>query len=168
MNETPIIIQINSVKALERLLGDGDNEFTMAVRNSVAQAFANRHFNALSKMPEIEAAVRESKELAKGARQEILNKSKRLLEEELGIFIKQANYPYSEVLTLNPSTIEKLKAITRSEVSDIILNTVKEYLNELNIPLMVTKQVDYQIETGVQKKIKEGVETALNKIKNNL
>ena len=47
MENQKIVLQINSLKALERLIG-GDSELEIGVRNSIVQEFSKKHFIILS------------------------------------------------------------------------------------------------------------------------
>lgn len=167
--QTPLILQINSLAALERLLGNGENtEFELAVRNSVAQAFANRHFNAFSKLPEIQRAENEGKALAESARKDLILKVQTALELEIGKFQKEQGYPYKEYLVLKPETAEKIKALARQEVSEIISKTVKEKIASMDIPALIESQIKYQLDTGIQKIITDKVSEKLISIKNSI
>jgi hypothetical protein len=58
MSAQPVKIQINSLEALERLIG-GDSELEIEVRQSVASAFAARYLKPLAESPVFLNAIRD-------------------------------------------------------------------------------------------------------------
>ncbi len=51
-----LTIQINSLEALERLIG-GDSQVEIDVRNNIVQAFAEKHLKALAGSSQINVAI---------------------------------------------------------------------------------------------------------------
>ena len=100
-----IKIQINSLEALERLIG-GDSELELELRNSVVQDFASKHLKSLA----VTFSNRSlSQEFATEVRKQIA---------DIGTFDK-----WNSTCQLNP----KVKA----EIENTVKQTVKELINEL-------------------------------------
>ena len=154
-------IQINSLEALERLIG-GDSELEIEVRNNVVQDFANKHLKGL--------AVVYNENHFKNLTNTVYKEMKDKFQEEFGLKITTEKSPsyYSspkQVLVLKDETKAQIKAlieretlgevaiITNKIVSNLlpsIMKTVEEQVN-----LVVDRMTKDEVKKQVEKKIKQ-------------
>jgi hypothetical protein len=127
-----IKIQINSLEALERLIG-GDSQLEMDIRNSVVQEFTKRHLKSLT--------LTET-----GDKIGVL--VKRAVEAEIEKFIKRERYD-SKVAVKD----EGLKAAIVKEVHDTISQYVSKAIEsqKANINDMVKDRVEDEVGTIVKR-----------------
>lgn len=95
-------IQINSIEALERLIG-GDSAFEIEVRNSVVQDFSKKHLKAV-------AQVIETDEI------------RRLIRDELRTGYSQR---------LKAEDRDKVKSVLHPIIAEIVRDIVREQRDEL-------------------------------------
>lgn len=108
-----ITIQINSVAALERLLGD-DAELAIELRRSVAAEFARRHLETL-----VTDAIRSEREQSEA-------KVKKLIEEELFRLKKTNAWPKEWELT------PKVQDVLKQRVTELVADAVSAMGTSLN------------------------------------
>lgn len=141
-------IQINSLEALERLIG-GDTEVEIDIRNSIVQKFANRHLkgvvNGLVERGLIKAAETEIKkevfETLNWNNVRLTDKYKSVLESEISIMIgKKIEALISSKLELNAleeqidikinrRLISILDTLTKGAIEEKAKQLIKEKLS---------------------------------------
>lgn len=104
-------IQINSLEALERLIG-GDSSIELDIRNSIVQEFTRKHLKALAN----EEVV---KNTGKAISEEIMNE----------FFTKSGTNSWNTYYVLNEKGKDVLKSTVEREFSNMIRDIVKENLN---------------------------------------
>lgn len=93
-------IQINSLAALERLIG-GEEETEIEIRRSIIKEFANKHLKELAETTEMKAAI---KDITKAA------------EQHIGTWVKTGNWSWDATFVFD-TKIER-------QLSDMIENTL--------------------------------------------
>lgn len=147
-----IKIQINSVEALERLIG-GDTETEIEIRNSVVQEFAKRHLKAVTQ-EQMTVALKNT-----------------IIQEIRNRFLKNTDSGWRSDFTLNDDTAkliqDEVKGIINAELSDTIRQTINSYNLDDRIMRLINmheerfqdtcikKFSDAEIEKLVNKRIKE-------------
>lgn len=147
-----IKIQINSVDALERLIG-GDTETEIEIRNSVVQEFAKRHLKAVAQ-EQMTVALKNT-----------------LIQEIRDKFLKETGRGWKTDFVLNNEVSkliqEEVKGIINTELSDVIRKTINSYNLDDRIMRLINmheerfqdtcikKFSDAEIEKLVNKRIKE-------------
>ena len=138
--ESGVTLQINSLAALERLLG-GDNELTVSIRKSVAAAFVRNYITDLirSEFTQKDAELK-----------------KAIADEVAKVCLQKAKYSVNWVPTyeLTPAIKEKIQSevttlvsnVIRDEVvrqSDALMTLMKDELEKLRgrIPALVAERV---------------------------
>lgn len=118
-------IQINSLAALERLIG-GDSELEIEVRNSVVQNFTKKYLKDV-------------------ANSEIVKVEANLVKREVydSVFKKRA-YGYHEVMT------QEMQELIRATAKDVIENGVREIVHNAVTKEELTKQVDECVNDAVR------------------
>lgn len=136
-----IKIQINSLDALERLIG-GDNELEIEIRSSIVDAFTKKHLVKLA-----------NSEIVKESERAITATLKDMLYDEIG-----QGYQIRKTF-LKPEIVEKIK----SNVI-VIANTQLKLLVDESLGLASAKEnIDNAINVAVDKIINELSDENLNK-----
>lgn len=108
-----IKIQINSLDALERLIG-GDNELEIDIRQSVVESFTKKHLKAIAKTDIISAASQAVSKEIRSEFFEIVNPGK-----------------YNESHMFSPTILKQLKeelhTAARSELYDLVKDVLATY-----------------------------------------
>lgn len=112
-------IQINSLEALERLIGE-DKELEIVVKESIINEFAKNHLKAVI-----------NNEFLKDLKCEIMKDLKKT--DYLGILkSEKKDYFGNKVLYLSDKTAKLVKSCVLNEVDQIIRETTDEVREELN------------------------------------
>jgi hypothetical protein len=147
-------IQINSLEALERLIG-GDTELEIEIRNSVAQNFAEKYLKALvnGESSQIVLAVNDIKREANATFKEVATREIANAKTEWG----RTTY------TIQPSVVEDMKSRVRDSVRDIVRELVKEEMEKQKDLLegYVSKSMTVNIQDTVNKMVRQKLESVL-------
>lgn len=145
-------VQINSLDALERLLG-GDTTVEIELRGAIVQEFAKKHLKAVAKSEEVTNAI-------KGTQSEILRRADKFLNESVGSF--ERNYLGNiNNLKLHPTIEEKIKSkvhdVVEARVSAVVLEAIESKLTSEEIQKLVDRRMEYytndMVKTAVQKRL---------------
>lgn len=136
-------IQINSLAALERLIGN-DNRLEIDIRNSVVQNFAAKQLKPLLNSPEISKMVRDFKEESK-------KEAQKNIAAEIGEFKKDG---WREYFVISDEVKNKIKDIagreTRLLIEAAVLEATKVY-TEKYIQKEISRRLDYTIAEEIKK-----------------
>lgn len=139
-------IQLNSLEALERLIG-GDSEVEIEIRNSIVQEFTKKHLKAL--VNEI---------LAKEVIQEAARQAKNQLREEF--FKREGNIYTKYFLT---------EEVKKDLYHNFRMELYKEIIEEIKLPEQKQKMIDVAneaIEYGIKEYAGEYIKKQMeNKIR---
>lgn len=141
-------IQINSLAALERLIG-GDNEAEIEIRQSVVEIFTRKYLKTIVAQP-----------LMNATKESLLNEVQDTLMDKEKIDWGYPNHRFvikeaivSQVRgTIRKIVMEELGAIIREEIGT---NGYKESLDK-----MVKEQVDYIVNMGTSQEIQAQIQHA--------
>lgn len=136
-------IQINSLEAVERLIG-GDTEMEIEVRNSVVQEFAKKHLKAVA-----ETQLGPMKDAVQNfIRDEFLNKE----------ITKRPGWGETVTWSLKRDVLEGLKSTLQDEVKSILDDTLREAIDlegtRKKIEQILERKVEY-ITSEIQQKLSE-------------
>lgn len=152
-------IQINSLEALERLIGN-DNELEMEIRNNIVQEFAKKHFKSLVNEPAFYETINKCKESLKS---EVDLK----ITESIGE-IKQDSY-WSKSIVLKPEIKSKIDITVATQLSNEIAMAVQNAITQIktneDIESRIKKQIDYYVNDYIVRCVKEKLSEAISKIK---
>ncbi len=150
-------LQINSLDALERLLG-GDTELEVSMRQGVASAFAVRYLTGVI-TPEMQKAVTD----------EVAQRTQAALIEtcgKFGAFARRNGIRFD----LHPSFIDGIKAETvkavDARVQELVTGAIKAAVEryESTVEREVNRSVSVRLEAVIERRVKEKFEEALRKI----
>lgn len=150
-------IQINSLEALNRLIGD-NSEMELEVKNAVIQSFAKTFIKAGENEPAILAEIQKM-------RGEALAHVQKIAEQEIGL-IRDKSYPYRIIVS------ENSKELIRREAKVALAGLVDEYMEQIDVAKLiddaftsrVNREVDKRINTTVRALIESKVNDALRDI----
>lgn len=162
-----IKVQLNSLKALERLIG-GDSEIEIEIRNSIVQEFTKRYLKALVTEDHIKTLRTELDIELKRAKDQIQKET----QEVFGKYDYVPNpngpfYPNNKQFIWNPEFKSRLEAEVINPVVNEFVNSTTETCNQKAAELYSKLEPDIlpYIESVLDKMIKEKVEVMLaNKI----
>ena len=145
-------IQINSLAALERLIG-GDSEVELEIRNNIVQEFAKKHLKSLL---ETDSILRQSVEdIRKSASNEIT----RLIHAEIGQLKK--TWHGTEVQFGEPF-LSHIKGAISSQMDAKIKQAVSEYIQSLgDIKTKVDSISKAEFDTAVRRAVREKLSEVL-------
>jgi len=128
-------IQLNSLSALERLIG-GDTELEVEIRNSVVQEFAKKHLKCIAdnEIASVEGNIRRS-----------------IREQIDSLYGKEKYGRFGYYYELSE---DQNKAI-RERVDECVNEAIKERLSELNLTELIDRSARSYIFNAVDKYVKE-------------
>jgi len=154
-----LTLQINSLEALERLIGD-DTQTSVDIRNSVVQKFAEKHLKALANSDTINKFCNE---LRATIQQDMMNQA----NSQIGT-IKADWAGRVEKVTLHSAVKAEVDSLVRGHVDELIRKSVEEaikfWANDAEIEKRVQKRMEYFAEERIKAEVKARFEQALKKI----
>lgn len=149
MSKNSLTIQINSLEALERLIG-GDSQVEIDIRNSVVQAFAEKHLKSVTKSYQIEnaiAAIRAS------------------IEREIRIECQKLFGEYNNTWRASVMLDEKVKQIIKDSVLTEITSFISSYLKEItSSPEWIKEKIENHIKQMAMISAGAEIRNIVNKI----
>lgn len=154
---TSTTIQINSLEALERLLG-GDTAFEMRVRQAVAVAFAQKHLK-----PILES--KHFKDTLASAEKVICLSAEETIKEEIGQIVQKGKgFDRKYVAEVAPKLQEQLKKQIDTFVAAEIERLVSERISAIDFKSIegyIDRLVKGKVGDEVNRRVKERFEKAL-------
>lgn len=158
MNNKPFTIQINSLEALERLIG-GSTQAEIDIRNAVVQAFTEKHLKAIAADPRIVSAANSIKDASRTAVSD-------LVTEHIGV-VKTTWSGLVESVNLHTKVRNEIDSLVRDRASSLVDAAIKETMAKLleslaaRIAGAVQIRLDYEIGQEVKKQVGEAFRRAL-------
>jgi predicted transcriptional regulator len=142
-------VQINSLEALERLLGN-DAEFEFDIRNNIVQKFTEKHLKQVANselMHKAEEKIKEYLYTKKGYKTVINPEFTKKIEDEINFVYKQIlNKKFYDLKQIHLKTInERLDRFKESVLNDY----VEEKLNE-----KLKKVIDAKVDSKIKRIIR--------------
>lgn len=147
-------VQINSLAALERLLG-GDTAVEIEIRSNIVQEFAKKHLKVVANSDAVLVAL----DATKAA---IIREAEQKLDASLATF-QQDYYGNISKLQLKPEIVAEIRRQVAAQVDAQILKTVlaliEEKFTQVNLEDMVKRRVDYYTGELINDRVKGRLET---------
>jgi hypothetical protein len=156
-------IQINSLEALERLLG-GDSQLEIDLRHSVVEAFARKHLKALTTLDAVSSAARQ-------LRSEFEAQLRRDTQELVGKEISSWN---DRRIELSPALKEKIRAEVTAQATEAYRNCYQEFIAshlekaKKEALRVLEERVNVAIGVDFQVRVSTEIERRLQAIKNQI
>ncbi len=155
-------LQINTIQALERLIG-GDTALELEIRQNVVEAFAKKHLKGL--MSEFyskqSAAVIES----------VKADSEKIIKEVVASYLKsKGDYWAGHTLVITQEGKDVIKNAAHQQVKVIFDEAIQLQLATLlaQLPKIIEKKVNDTINFEVAKQVKEGIANKLQQLKESI
>jgi hypothetical protein len=153
-------LQINSLEALERLIG-GDSEVELEIRNNIVQEFTKKHLKALVNEGSIQ-------KVANAIDKRLRDKAEEIIVDKFGI--ESGNY-WNSKFTLNDTAKAALNdaadSAFRSHIIRLFAETERR-MAERYSEQYISEQITRVVDANVNKRIAEGVKERLDAIKNSI
>jgi len=149
-------LQINSLEALERLIG-GDTSIELELRNNIVQEFTKKHLKGL-------ASAEQKKQLDKVVA-DIRNDVAGVVQTALGFDVKtnQGYWKNENAYTLNEKQKATLKDLVFKHVDSLVnaeyLTAVRERIAKYRT--LIDEEVEYSLKKYSNQMIKEAIEKKL-------
>jgi 23S rRNA maturation mini-RNase III len=143
----PVKIQINSLEALERLIG-GDSELEIEIRNSVVQKFAQKHLRGIA-----DQYVQSTTEVVKA---QVDN----YLEKNLGTW----QWGRGSTFVLNTKTKMALEDSCGEFLKETLQRVVNEKADSKDLDQLVQKYVDAKFNAKINDLVNRKVNDKIAKI----
>lgn len=158
MSNKPFTIQINSLEALERLIG-GSTQAEIDIRNAVVQSFTDKHLKPLAQAPDMKALAQSLSTAAKFS-------IEKLVAESIGEVRMSWNGLVESVKLSSPvkkEIDERVKLTTSVLIDDAVAATTKTLSEGLaaRIAGAVKHRLDYEIGQEVKNQVGEAFRRAL-------
>lgn len=146
-------IQLNSLEALERLIG-GDTELEIEIRNSVVQKFAEKHLKPVAAEISLESVENRITEMAREK-----------LEKDVATFKHRWGGTLTD-LKLHPDIVKEIE----KQVSILVSDTVRESVNAAierwyspeELKKRINSEIDYINKQTIRKAVKEKFQQLLD------
>ena len=150
-------VQINSLAALERLIG-GDTEVEIEIRNNIVQEFTKKHLKSIADSPNIQSI-----------KNDLAQQAVNVVTNELGVL--SGTYGWNQKVALYPAVKKELVDAAKAAAQEAIINAVAEGVKaaraEVNAEY-IKSRIDEQVKSIVAYEIREGVKTRLREISTGL
>ena len=152
-------IQINSLEALERLIGN-DNKLEIEVRNSIVQKFAEKHLKSLANSPTIHTALNNIND---AVTREVSTK----LNKEVATF-KQDCFGRISDMKLNPDVQReidnKVKSTSEEQIRLAVHNAVESWKKNNDINARIDKAISYYNEQHIKEEVRNRLDALIKKV----
>lgn len=144
MENAKTTIQINSLKALERLIG-GDTKLEIEARNSIVQDFTKKHLKGI--------ANKYTDETLKDLKKSVKNEVHKQFEQELGSI---TGYDFWRAqIKFCPAVEEKFRDLVKTLVYEEAVKLIKEEIFKLDLSLIIERYINGSINQVVNEKVRE-------------
>ena len=151
-----LTIQINSLEALERLIG-GDSQVEIEVRNSVVQKFAEKHLKPLANSDQIKTTLTQ-------IQLDISRQIREKCEKEIATF-KTSCYGSVTDIKLNESIKGEIVRRVGETTDSIIRQHVDDAIKTWNNDVELKRRIDARFEYYTKEAINAEIKARLEKVK---
>lgn len=142
-------IQINSLAALERLLG-GDTTVEIELRSAIVQEFVKKHLKALAKSAEVTKAVEATQKEVIATAQFGLNASMATFSQTWGGSVQNLKLRPEIMTAIN---LQVSNMVDR-KLSEVVESAISAKLDNGGLDEAVKRRVEYFTEDAVRQKVK--------------
>jgi len=147
-----LVLQINSLDALERLIG-GDAEVEVEIRNNIAAKFAEKHLKQLANSSEVMGALTKAQcELREMVQTQVTTALVKV--KNSAYYGMKIGDLHSEIKTLIEEAVKtSVDAVVTNAVRADVAKLATQEILERKITREVTSQVNERVTTEVKKRI---------------
>lgn len=151
-----LVLQINSLDALERLIG-GDADVEVEIRNNIVAKFAEKHLKQLANSSQVMGALTK-------AQQELREMVQTQVTAALAN-VKNSTYYGMKIGDLRPEIKALMEEAVRTSVDAVVANAVKADIAKLAtqeiLERKITREVTAQINERVAVEVKKRIDAML-------
>lgn len=149
-----LTLQINSLEALERLIGN-NNDCEITIRNRVVQDFAKKHLKAVANDAVFTKVIDEF-------RIQLQKEVDKKMEESIA-FVKRYNGGMVEKINVHPDIIKSIERVVREkidgQIAEAVEGGIKVWSQETSLEKRISERMDYfvthHIDQAVRKRLKD-------------
>jgi len=154
----PVKLQINSLEALERLIG-GDSQLEVELRNSVVQEFTNRHLKGVANQINTSQIIKNIEESIK-----------QYITAHFGTLDKDIYGRYINSVTLNgvvkEAITKHIQEVFPVIIKDAVQNAVKSFLEKNNIEGLIRVQFSMLTKEFIKKAVTDKFQEITKELNN--
>jgi LPS O-antigen subunit length determinant protein (WzzB/FepE family) len=154
-----LTLQINSLEALERLIG-GDSQVEIDIRNSVVQKFTEKHLKAVVNSDAVQRAMTWIKT-------DVERQISDRLTQEIGTF-KSDYYGRISDVKLRPEINTEIDRRVRDSINTIVSNAIAEAEKKIVDAAEIEKRIRSYVDHNINVRINQEVKARLDQIKASL
>jgi hypothetical protein len=139
-------IQINSVEALGRLVGEPSDELVMEIRSSVVKELANH--------PKMKDTLREEVEVIRKEAQKV---AQQVGEECMGV-VRKTTWGYQPSYDLKEDVKQSIREEAGRILGSMIAETTKRYIESLNLDKIIEKAVSDRLNIAIKEEVRSQVQ----------
>lgn len=155
-----LTLQINSLEALERLIGN-NNECEISIRNSVVQEFAKKHLKAIVNEPFFADEIRNLK-------QELRKAFDKRVEEAIADVKRYYAGGSIEKVTLHPevkTAIDRqIRETVDSKITSEVNDSIKFWAQDASIEKRIKEKMDYHVTQQINQAVKVRLQELATKL----
>jgi hypothetical protein len=136
-----IKIQINSLEALERLIG-GDSQLELEIRNNIVQEFSKKHLKPIAE--QLDSRLEST---ATAVYNEVVEKR----------FGRASGYGYGKTYQLNSDIREAINQEVAVSIKQAVGDSIKDQVENINLEKMIQKAIDHKFNVQVNDMVNEMV-----------
>ena len=153
-------LQINSLAALERLIG-GDTEVELEIRNSIVQEFAKKHLKAIVNEGSIQKVAHALDEM-------LSSQAEAIITAKFGTLSHQY---WNGKFVLNDTCMAALNDAADSAFRSYLMNALadsEKKMSERYSEQYISDMINSKVDAEVAKRIQLGVEARIDAIRNSI
>lgn len=145
-----LTLQINSLEALERLIGN-DNDCEIEIRNRVVQEFAKKHLKAIANETTFQNEIHSFK-------QELQKEFDKRMEEAIASVKRYYEGGGIEKVNLHPKVKESIERTVcekiDGQIAEAVEGGIKYWSQDVSIDKRIEQKMDYHITQHINQAVK--------------
>lgn len=163
MSTQPIKIQINSLEALERLIG-GNTEAEMDIRNSVVQAFTERHLKSIANQEHVAKCFHSLNQTVSSLVESARVAVEQQVADKLGTVKRNWDGTISTI-KLRPDVIAEIDKQVASKVNQLVTEAALKVVEAItaDLPRRVQDAVSLRVQSDITTEVRTQVDAAFKR-----
>lgn len=150
-----LVLQINSLDALERLIG-GDADVEVELRNNIAAKFAEKHLKQLANSPAVMGALTRTEQALCTLVQDQVTRSIAT--------VKDTAYYGAKIESLRPEIKTLIDTTVQTSVDSVVANAVRNAVEKLATPELLEKKITREAVAQLNDRVTAAVKKRIDAI----
>lgn len=150
-----LVLQINSLDALERLIG-GDAEVEVELRNNIAAKFAEKHLKQLANSDVVMSALTRTEQALRVLVQDQVTRSIAT--------VKDNGYYGLKIESVRPEIKTAIDAAVQTSIDSVVHTSVQEAIAKLATQELIEKKVTREAATQLNERVTAAVKKRIDVI----